>query len=85
AGLFAAARGRRAQELDVRLVERTQAAGALRPDLDVNDLALIIEQLAAVRVGDAERTRQLRQRYVSLLLDAMRAPEAPPLPGPAPS
>jgi hypothetical protein len=32
-------------------VERLRAAGAIRSDVDVNDLALITEQLAAVRVG----------------------------------
>ncbi|MGH3668316.1 MAG: TetR/AcrR family transcriptional regulator, partial [Acidimicrobiia bacterium] len=51
----------------------------------VNDLSLIIEQIAAIRVGDEERTRQLRQRYVSLTLEAMHAPAAAPLPGPAPT
>ena len=67
------------------MVERTKAAGDLRPDFDVNDLALIIEQIAAIRVGDEERTRQLRRRYATLMLEAMRAPGAAPLPGPAPT
>lgn len=75
----------RSQELNLQLVERTKAAGDLRPDFDVNDLALIIEQIAAIRVGDEERTRQLRQRYVSLTLEAVHAPDAAPLPGPAPT
>jgi AcrR family transcriptional regulator len=75
----------RAQDLNVRLVERMRAAGAIRPDLDVNDLALLIEQLAAVRLGDEDRTRQLRQRYLTLLLEALRSPSATTLPGPAPS
>ena len=42
----------RAQELNVRLFERTRAAGAIRPDVEVDDIALLFEQLAAVRVGD---------------------------------
>ena len=75
----------RSQELNLQLVERTKAAGDLRPDFDVNDLALIIEQIAAIRVGDEERTRQLRQRYVSLTLEAVHAPATVPLPGPAPT
>ncbi len=75
----------RSQELNLELVERTKAAGDLRPDFDVNDLALIIEQIAAIRVGDEERTRQLRRRYATLILEAMRAPGAAPLPGPAPT
>ena len=75
----------RSQELNLKLVKRTKAAGDLRPDFDANDLALIIEQIAAIRVGDEERTRQLRRRYATLMLEAMRAPGAAPLPGPAPT
>jgi AcrR family transcriptional regulator len=75
----------KAQELNVRLFERTKAAGAIRPDIEVGDLSLIFEQLAAVRVADEERTRQLRHRYLALLLDALHAPAGSPLPGPPPS
>jgi AcrR family transcriptional regulator len=77
--------GARSQELNIQLVERTKTAGDLRPDFDVNDLALIIEQIAAIRVGDEERTRQLRRRYLTLTLQAVHAPAAPLLPGPAPT
>src|SRR5215212_5354689 len=66
--------GRRAQELNVRLFARTRAAGAVRSDVEVDDIALLLEQLASVRVGGRERTRQLRHRYLALLLDALRAP-----------
>lgn len=75
----------RSQELNVLLVERTKAAGDLRPDFDVNDLALIIEQIAAIRVGGEERTRQLRRRYVTLILEALHVPTVAPLPGPPPT
>jgi AcrR family transcriptional regulator len=75
----------KAQELNVRLFERTKAAGAIRPDIEVGDLSLIFEQLSAVRVADEERTRQLRHRYLALLLDALHAPPGSPLPGPPPS
>jgi len=75
----------RSQELNVLLVERTRAAGDLRPDFDVNDLALIIEQIAAIRIGDEERTRQLRHRYMMLILEALHAPGVAPLPGPPPT
>lgn len=75
----------RAHSLTARLFARTQAAGVLRSDLVVDDLTFIWEQLAAVRVADEQRTRHLRQRYLALLLDALRAPEATPLPGPAPT
>lgn len=76
---------RRAQELNVRLFERTRAAGAIRPDVGVNDISLLLEQLAAVRVDTAGRTRQLRHRYLALLLDALHVPSGSVLPGPPPS
>jgi AcrR family transcriptional regulator len=75
----------RAQELNVRLVARTKAAGGLRPDVEVEDVALVLEQLAAVRVADPGRTRQLRRRYLALFIDALHLPAAEPLPGPPPS
>jgi AcrR family transcriptional regulator len=70
---------------NVALFERTRAAGAIRPDAEVNDLALVLEQLSSIRLGDAERARQLRRRYLELALDGLRAEREPPLPGPAPS
>ena len=74
----------RAQELTLQLFERCQA-GALRPDLVVDDLTFLFEQLASVRVADEERTRRLRHRYLALLLDALKAGSSTPLPGPEPS
>ena len=75
----------RAQELNVELFWRTRAAGAIRPDIEVNDIALLLEQLAAVRLGDEERARQLRRRYLALLLDALHDRPGSRLPGPPPS
>lgn len=77
--------GERAQSLNIRLFERTQGAGAIRPDLVVDDLSFIFEQIAAVRVRDPARTRDLRRRYLALLLEAIRAEGERPLPGPPPS
>ncbi len=75
--------GRRAAELTERLLERTRGAG-LRADVGVADLTLLFEQLQAVQVGDGERSRELRRRYLALLLEALHAPGAEPLPGPPP-
>jgi AcrR family transcriptional regulator len=75
----------RAQELNLRLLERTKAAGAVRADLDVNDLSFVFEQVASVRLGDPDRTRQLRHRYLGLLLDGLHSPSPEPLAGPPPS
>ncbi len=76
--------GERAHELTVRLLDRTMSAGVIRADITVADLTLLWEQLAAIRVGDAQRTSQLRHRYLALLFDALHTPTAVPLPGPPP-
>ncbi|HET6748449.1 MAG TPA: helix-turn-helix domain-containing protein [Actinomycetes bacterium] len=68
-----------------RLLERTKAAGALRPDVEAGDVALLLEQLQAVRVGDPRRSSQLRHRYLAMVLDALHQPAAAPLPGPPPT
>lgn len=75
----------RAQALNERLFERTRAAGVLRPDATVNDVALLLEQLASIKLGDRPRALQLRHRYLTLGLDGLRAPGLTPLPGPPPS
>ncbi|HZV48893.1 MAG TPA: TetR/AcrR family transcriptional regulator [Candidatus Dormibacteraeota bacterium] len=71
----------RARELSRRLFERTRAAGVIRPDVEVDDVFLLLEQLAATRLGDEGRTRELRQRYLALVLDGLRARPEVPLPG----
>jgi AcrR family transcriptional regulator len=78
-------RAEHAQQLNVRLLEQTKAAGAIRPDIVVDDLTFLFEQLASVRVTDKERTRQLRQRYLALHLEALHGPSSDPLPGSPPS
>jgi len=75
----------RAQELSDRLFERTRAAGAIRRDIVLGDIALILEQVAALRLADEERTRRLRERSLALLLDALRLAPDGPLPGPPPA
>jgi AcrR family transcriptional regulator len=75
----------RAQELNVALLERTKAAGAVRADLDANDLTFVFEQVASIRLGDPDRTRQLRHRYLGLLLDGLHTPSPEPLAGRPPT
>lgn len=75
----------RANELSVELLERTKGAGVLRDDVSNGDLGLLIEQLTAVHIGDEARTRQLRQRYLALILEGLRAPGESELPGTPPS
>ena len=75
----------RAQDLNVALFERVRAARAIRPDVVVDDIGWILEMVASVRGGDAGRTAQLRERYLTLLLDGLRTPQPSPLPGPPPT
>ncbi|MBB4909814.1 TetR/AcrR family transcriptional regulator [Actinophytocola algeriensis] len=65
---------RRSGELNERLVARTRQAGVVRADLDVGDLGALFGQLAAVGVGDPARDHDLRQRYLTIILDGLRVP-----------
>jgi len=72
--------------LAVRVLQRARSAGAVRRDLHVNDLALIFEQMAALRLGDDDRTRALRQRCLAVHLDGLRPDAATTkLPGTPPT
>jgi AcrR family transcriptional regulator len=73
-----------ARRLNQRLFERTSAAGAIRDDVEVNDVLVMFEMIAAIRIGDERRTRQLRHRYLAVLLDALHPTPRPSLPGPPP-
>jgi AcrR family transcriptional regulator len=75
----------RAQALNVVLFERVSGAGAIRPDVTVDDIAWILEMVATLRLGDAGRTAGLRERYLTLLLDGLRAAGPGGLPGPPPT
>jgi AcrR family transcriptional regulator len=77
---------RRAGELAGALVRRAQAAGQLRADVVPDDLGLVLEGCASIRVPDPDRTRELRQRYLRLQLDGLAPePAQDPLPGPPPN
>jgi AcrR family transcriptional regulator len=59
--------------------------GVLRSDVEVHDLSLVFELVAAIKLGERERTMELRRRYLAVILDGLRASERGVLPGPAPS
>jgi AcrR family transcriptional regulator len=73
-----------AERLNNELLGRAKDAGVVREDLAVDDISLLLEQLAAIRIGDPERTAQLRRRYLALQLEALHAPARDELPGPPP-
>ena len=76
------AEAQRSGELNARLLERARAAGAVRDDVELGDVTMVFEQVAAIRFGDEERTAQLRRRALALHLDGLRARHTEPLPGP---
>ncbi|MGW1056488.1 TetR/AcrR family transcriptional regulator [Micromonospora rubida] len=76
----------RSGELTAALVVRAQAAGRLRADVVVQDVGLLLEGCAAIRVPDPARTRQLRRRHLAVLLAGLSAAGGgPELPGPPPA
>jgi AcrR family transcriptional regulator len=76
---------RRANALAAALVDRAQAAGRLRRDVVADDIGLVLEGCASIRVPDPARTSELRRRYLRLQLDGLAAdPARGPLPGPPP-
>lgn len=74
----------RANALVAGLVERAHADGRLRADVVTQDVGLVLEMCAAIRVPDKDRTRQLRRRQLALVIDGLAAQRTPALPGPAP-
>jgi AcrR family transcriptional regulator len=72
----------RAAELAQALFER--AHPEMRADATSGDITMLLEMCAAIRVPDPVRTAQLRQRYLTILLDGLREGgtpmQAPPTP-----
>jgi AcrR family transcriptional regulator len=77
--------GTRIDKLNKELFDRVRAAGAVRADVNVSDVVMLFEMVAAVRVSDPQRTRQLRSRYLALLVEALRPATPGPLPWPPPT
>jgi len=68
-----------------RLVERAQAAGALRPDLSGRDMPLISLMLSNVVDFACPTDPELWRRYLVLVLDGLRTSRADPSPLPEPA
>lgn len=73
----------RANTLSTELFERVRSE--LRPGLEVHDLSLMFELVAGIKLADRARTLELRQRYLTVLLDGLRVRDAAALPGPSPT
>ena len=73
------------QALAIELFERVRATGVLRGDVTYLDVEFLLEFLASVKLGNASRTAELRQRHLAVVIDGLRAPGRTPLPGQPPT
>src|SRR5215813_13511458 len=73
------------QALGIELFERVRAAGLLRDDVTYLDVEFLLEFLASVKLGNASRTAELRQRHLAVVIDGLRAGGRTPLPGQPPT
>lgn len=71
----------RATKLAEEVHRKTQRVKALRRDVNTGDVILLLETLSAITMPGADAGKDLRRRYLALLLQALRAPGAEPLPG----
>ncbi len=72
----------RGYELSVRMIERAQAAGALRADVVPEDLVLLLMANAGVVQGAGTAAPDAWRRFAALMLEAFRADGASQLPAP---
>jgi AcrR family transcriptional regulator len=75
--------GQQAFDAVQRLLDRVKEASAIRADIEVGDIGVLLEQIQSIHVADPERTNVLRHRFLTLALDALCTPTPSPLPGPA--
>ncbi len=73
------------QALAMELFERVRATGLLRADATYLDVEFLLEFLASVKLGNASRTAELRQRHLAVVIDGLRAGGRTPLPGQPPT
>ena len=73
------------QALAMELFERVRATGQLRDDVTYLDVEFLLEFLASVKLGNASRTAELRQRHLAVVIDGLRAGGHTPLPGQPPT
>ncbi len=72
-----------AQTLAEQVHRRAQRQNVLRSDVTSADIVLILEMIMTVGEPGTDSGTALRRRYLGLILQALRAPGAGPIPGPA--
>jgi AcrR family transcriptional regulator len=65
------------------LLERAKAAGVIRSDVVVNDIAMVFAMLGIAFELHGESSPESWRRYLTILLDGLQATDRPPLPVPA--
>ena len=74
------------RSLAIELFERVRATGQLRADVTFLDIEFLLELLADVKLGDADRSAELRQRHLAVIIDGLRSGQQhTPLPGKPPT
>jgi AcrR family transcriptional regulator len=73
----------RGQSLLPTLLERAKAAGRLRPEITATDIILVFRLLRPQLSDDPALAKQLRRRYLALILDGMKTGDSDDLPGPS--
>jgi AcrR family transcriptional regulator len=73
------------RSLSIELFERARGSGMLRDDVTYLDVEYLLEFLAVVKLGDASRSAELRQRHLAVIIDGLRAGRHTPLPGTPPT
>ena len=63
------------------LVARAQAVGAIRADIGAGDVSMLFSGVAHATAVAGELQPVLRERFVRIILDGLRAADATPLPG----
>jgi len=72
----------RGQSLLPTLLERAKAAGQLRPEITATDIVFIFRLLRPQLSDNPDLAKQLRRRYLALILDGLRV-KNDELPGPS--
>jgi AcrR family transcriptional regulator len=73
------------RSLSIELFERARGTGLLRDGATFLDVEFLLEFLAGVKLGDASRTAELRQRHLAVIIDGLRSGQHTALPGQPPT
>jgi AcrR family transcriptional regulator len=79
------ARADEMEKLGTQLFERARATGKLRPDVTFLDISYLLELIAKSSLDTPQRTAELRQRQLAVVIDGLAAVHAEPLPGTSPT